>query len=376
MILPAPAPVPEPVPRAASSLALTVIAIIAVGVTLHFGRVFFLPLCVATYLALVFRPAVRWLADRKLPQPIGAALVVLTFLGGLGGLAYWASAPVQQAVAELPETMNEASRTLQRFRRPVERVVQAADELGTAVAPTTSNDVQRVELSTPRLGRVALDVTQNVLIGAVEVVALLFVMLASGGMFLDQLARLLPEFRRKEVAIALAQDLQTSFARYLATFALVNVCFGLSVGLALWLLDLPHAALWGVMAAFTEFVPFLGAVALIAGATLSALVNFDSTSHILAVPLVISTLNLLVENVMVPFVFGRRFTLQPVVVLLSVLFWYWVWGVPGAFLAVPMLIVAQIASRHIPALAPLGQLVGERRRERRRVVVLGEDPRS
>lgn len=369
-------PPPAPALRGSSSLALTVIALIAVGVTLHFGRVFFLPLCVATYLALLFRPTVRWLAERKIPQPIGAALVVLAFLGGLSGLAYWASAPVQQAAAQLPETMREASRALRQFRRPVERVVRAADELGTAVAPATSDDVQQVELTTPRLGRVALDVTQNVLIGAVEVIALLFVMLASGGMFLDQLARLLPEFRRKEVAIALAQDLQSSFARYLSTFALVNASFGLCVGVALWLLDVPHAALWGVMAAFTEFVPFLGAIALIAGATLSALVTFESTAHIIAVPLVLTTLNLLVENVVVPFVFGRRFTLQPIVVLLSVLFWYWVWGVPGAFLAVPMLIVAQIASRHVPALAPLGELVGERRQERKRILVLGADPRG
>ena len=358
---------------APGSLALTGLLILAAGYTLYFGRVFFLPLFAAAYLALLFRPIVRHLRGWRIPEALGAFLVVGTLVTALVGTGMVLRGPAQDWIEGLPATLDQAGRKMQGLRRPLDRVARATEAIEQTVSPKANGRV--VEVSGPRLGTVALDVTQQLLLGLVEVVALLYVMLATGETLLDRVAGVFRDPRHRTTALAIARDAQRSFSRYLGTFALINGTFGLCVGLAMLLLGMPHPMLWGALAALFEFVPFIGMLSLFVLATLTALVTFNDSVHLVAIPLVLLGLNFTVENLVAPFVFGRRLLLHPVVVLVSVLFWYWLWGVAGAFLAVPMLVFLGALAEHVPALAPLGGLVGER--QGRRILLTGlEDSRT
>ena len=261
---------------------------------------------------------------------------------------------------------------MQKLRRPLDRVARATEAIEHTVAPKA--EAQVVEVGGPHLGTVALDFTQQLLLAGVEVVALLYLMLATSEALLDRLASVFPDPRHRTAAIAIARDAQRSFSRYLATFALINGTFGVTVGRAMRLVGMPHPLLWGVLAALFEFVPFIGMLSLFVLACLTAIVTFSDTGHVLAVPLLLFGLNFTVENVVAPFVFGRRLMLHPVIVLVSVLFWYWLWGVAGAFLAVPMLVFLGALSEHVPSLAPLRGLVGERLGRRILLPHLTESP--
>jgi len=115
--------------------------------------------------------------------------------------------------------------------------------------------------------------------------------------------------------------------------------------------------LWGVMAGLLHFIPFLGAIVGITIVTLVALVTIDPMTTILLVPTVYFSLNLLEEYVVLPFVLGRRLMLNPVVILLWLIFWGWLWGIPGALMAVPSLAILKIISEHIESLGAVGEFI-------------------
>jgi len=116
--------------------------------------------------------------------------------------------------------------------------------------------------------------------------------------------------------------------------------------------------LWGAMAALAEFVPYLGATAMLAMLTMAGLITFPDLGHALLVPAAYLAVNLIQANFVTPAVLGRRLTLNPVAILVGLVFWWWIWGVGGAFIAVPMLATFKIFCDHIESLAPIGEFLG------------------
>ena len=125
----------------------------------------------------------------------------------------------------------------------------------------------------------------------------------------------------------------------------------------MFFLSMLNPVLWGVMAALLRFIPFLGAMVGISVVTLVAAVALDSLGAILLVPATYLALNLLEEYVAVPFVIGRRLLLNPVVLFIWLIFWGWLWGVPGALMAVPLLAIVKIICDHVQPLAPLAEFI-------------------
>jgi predicted PurR-regulated permease PerM len=168
----------------------------------------------------------------------------------------------------------------------------------------------------------------------------------------------LPRLSDKKKAVQIARETQAQVSTYLLTTTLVNVAFGVIVGFAMYLLGMPNPVLWGVLAGVTNFVPYLGAVActVILGAV--ALVHYDSVGQALVVPAVFQILNILEGNVITPMLIGRQLSLSPVVIFTAVLFWGWIWGIPGALLAIPITAVIKIACDHIEGLSALGEFLG------------------
>jgi predicted PurR-regulated permease PerM len=202
--------------------------------------------------------------------------------------------------------------------------------------------------------------------GLLEIFILLYFLLAGGDLFLQKLIKVLPHFCDKVKAVEIARATEAAVSAYLSTAFLVNIVEGSVVALVLWLLGMPNAVLWGVLVACFEFVPYLGALAAVIVLAVAGLATFDEVGHALLIPGSFLAINLLQANLVTPMLLGHRLTLNPVAIFIGLAFFFWIWGVPGAFLAVPLLASFKIFCDHIESLAAIGEFLGQRDEEERR----------
>jgi predicted PurR-regulated permease PerM len=239
----------------------------------------------------------------------------------------------------------------------VEQVSKTAEQVEQATTVTNSK-AQEVVVKGPTLTQRVFGTTQTIITGLLEVIILLYFLLAAGDLFLQKLIKVLPQLGDKKKAVAIARETEESISTYLATVTLVNLGLGLAVAGVMFLLKMPNPLLWGALAALAEFVPYLGATALVGVLALAGLATFEQVGHAMLVPISYLAVNLLQSQLITPMVLGHRLTLNPVAIFISLVFWWWIWGVPGAFIAVPLIATFKIFCDHIEALAPIGEFLG------------------
>jgi predicted PurR-regulated permease PerM len=339
------------------SLSITGLFVLAFFYTLYFAQAFFLPIVLAVLLDFLLSPLIRALKRLRIPEPLGAALVIVALLGAVGGAAYGLATPAQEWVAKLPGSVQEAEERLAKLRQPVEEVSKTAEQVAQA-AKMDDSKTPEVVVKGPSLTERLFGTTQTIVTGLLEVLILLYFLLAAGDLFLQKLIKVLPQLRDKKKAVAIARETEASISTYLVTVTLVNLGLGLAVAAVMSLLQMPNPLLWGALAALAEFVPYLGATVLVAVLALAGLVTFDQLGHAFLVPAAYLTVNLLQSQFIYPVVLGHRLTLNPVAIFVGLVFWWWIWGVPGAFIAVPLLATFKIFCDHIEALAPIGEFLG------------------
>ncbi|MDB4910616.1 MAG: hypothetical protein JWO39_1439 [Gemmatimonadetes bacterium] len=345
---------------AVRSLAGILLLVIALFYTLYFARAFFLPVTFGLLLNLLLSPFVRTLKRARIPEPVGAALVVLSIVAAVGIGGYFLADPAQAWIAKAPQTVATANMKIRKLRRPVEQVTKSADQMARAATSTSGAPrPQEVTLAGPSFMDRVLSTSATFLAGALETLVLLYFLLASGDLFLQKLTKMLPEFRDKKKAVAIARETETSISMYLSTVTLINVIEALVVSAVMWALGMPNPVLWGVLVFFLEFVPYLGALVMVGVLTLAALSTFEGVGHIIAVPASYLAINLLQAYVLTPMLLGRRLTLNPVAILMGLILWWEIWGVAGAFIAVPLLATLKILCDHIETLAPVGEFLGD-----------------
>jgi predicted PurR-regulated permease PerM len=340
------------------SLAITGLFVLAVMYTLYFARAFLLPIVLAVLLDFLLSPVIRTLKRVRVPEPLGAALVILALLGVLGGAIYSLADPAREWMRKAPQSIATVQGRLRELRRPVEQVTKTAEQVE-AAAEGTKSGPQEVVVRGPRLSERIFGTTQSLLTGALETLILLYFLLAAGDLFLQKLIKVLPLLRDKKKAVAIARETEASISTYLLTVAVVNVGLGIVVTLVMLLLKMPNAVLWGVLAAVAEFVPYIGATVMLGLLAMAGLVAFPDLGHALLVPAAYMGVNLVQANFVSPTVLGRRLTLNPVAILVGLVFWWWIWGVGGAFIAVPLLATFKIFCDHIESLAPIGEFLGK-----------------
>jgi predicted PurR-regulated permease PerM len=340
------------------SLALTGLFVLAAFYTLYFARAFFLPIVLAMLLNFLLSPLIRALKRGRIPEPLGAALVMLALLGVAGGSIYELVGPAREWVAKLPSNMHDAQDRLRQIRKPVEQVSKTAEQVEQVAKITDQPKTPEVVVKGPTLTERLFGTTQTIVASLIEVIILLYFLLAAGDLFLQKFIKVLPQLRDKKKAVAIARETEASISTYLVTVTLVNLGLGITVAVVMFLLKMPNPLLWGALAALAEFVPYLGATALMTLLALAGLVTFDQVGHALLVPAAYLGVNFLQSQFISPLVLGRRLTLNPVAIFIGLVFWWWIWGVPGAFVAVPLIATFKIFCDHIEALAPIGEFLG------------------
>jgi predicted PurR-regulated permease PerM len=339
------------------SLAITGLFVLAAFYTLYFARAFLLPVVLAVLLDFLLSPIIRALKRARIPEPLGAAFVIIGLLATTGAAVYGLSGPAKEWVQRLPSSVRAAEDRLRALRTPVEQVTKTAEQVEEATKMDEATP--EVVVRGPSLIERMFGTTQTILTTAIEVIILLYFLLAAGDLFLQKLIKVLPQLKDKKKAVSIARETEASISTYLVTVTLMNIGLGMAVSAVMYLLGMPNPLLWGAMAALAEFVPYLGATALVAVLTLAGIITFDQMGHALLVPLAYLGVNLLQSQFIYPMILGRRLTLNPVAILVGLVFWWWIWGIPGAFLAVPLLATFKIFCDHIEALAPIGEFLGE-----------------
>jgi predicted PurR-regulated permease PerM len=338
------------------SVALTGLFILAVFYTVYFLRSVLLPIVLALLLSYLLRPIVRTLARIKIPPLIGAALILVTLLSvvtlGVSALA----TPAADWLAKAPAGLKELEYKLLPMKRSMAEVAKAGGEIEKLATPDSSTKLA-VEVKRHPLTETLYTRTPEFITNVVLLLILLFFLLAYDGVFIAKLIKLLPTLSDKKRAVSIAHDIESHVSRYLFTVTLINCCLGIAVGTTVGLLGLPNPVMWGAMVAILNFVPYLGALTGVICMTIGAILSFDSLGYALIFPAVYLVFGTLEGNLITPWVMGRSLTLNPVLILLSLVFWGWMWGIAGVLLAVPILAAFKIFCAHIKPMEPLAEFL-------------------
>jgi predicted PurR-regulated permease PerM len=326
---------------------------------IYFARGFLLPVVLAVLGRLVLAPVVRALKARRVPEPLGAAVLLLGLLGtGVYGV-YRLADPAIAWFDTAPESIRRVETKLRMLRKPVEQVSKAAERVESIATGTDGKQEPTVTIR-PTTFRDRLFSHTGVLVtSAGMTLVLLFFLLASGDLFLRKVVKLLPSLTDKKLAVEVARAIESKISRYLLSVTLINTGLGVTVGIALALIGLPNPVLWGVMVGVLNFVPYVGPLTSQVVLLLVGVMTFDSLAYALVPPGIYFAIDVIESNFVTPAVLGRSLELNPVMIFLAVAFWTWLWGFAGALLAVPLLATLKILCEAFEPLAPIAELVSD-----------------
>ena len=341
------------------------VALVAFGAIafLYVGRSVVLPVILAWMAATTLRPLVTWLSWIRLPRTFSAAVISCLLVGAIVAGFLQLERPAARWINEAPERMTELRQRVQRIFPKAQHLSQATaavSNLGATEAEKREEQrkTPMVEVKDQRGTASILNWTGTFLAGLGEVLVLIYLLLAAGDLFLQKLVRVIPTLRGKIRAVEITREIEDNISNYLFSVTLINVGLGVAVSAGLFALGVPNAAMWGILAAVLNFVPYFGSVVGVAVLAAVGLLTFDSPWRGLLPALWFMALHLLEANLVTPILLGRRFTLNPVAIFVSLIFWIWLWGVPGALLSVPILVSFKVICDRIPSMAHLGEMIG------------------
>lgn len=320
------------------------------------------PVILGLLLALLLSPLVNLLERVHVPRAIGSLLVVLLIVVGIGAAISSQVQPAQQWLAHAPTSMRSIEHKLRDLRAPLTKAREATkrlENLGDQSPPAA----KVVVAEKPGVLDAALTSTPRALVSFAMVLLLLYFFLSSGDSFLRRLVEISPTMEDKRVVVGVARDVQQEISRYLVMVSTINLGLAVATALAMSLLGVPNALLWGALAGVLNFAPYIGASLTLVILSLVGLTTFTSLPHVLALPGVFFLLTMIEGQMITPLVIGRRLAINPVVVFVWLLLWGALWGIIGILLAGPLLACFGILCRQVPSLQPISVLMGDHRSE-------------
>ena len=342
---------------------LAIIAIVAAAVALYFAQEIFIPIALGLLFTALFRPMVRWLERIRVSPPVSATLIVLLFLGLLGAGGYFLAGPVKSWIRDVPKTMSSARGKIDKLRKPIKQVSQAVEK---AQQEVTGDQKSKAQPQAPAssgpampsfLGRV-FATTTGILSTLLQTLVIVFLVLATDKLLTRKVALLMPRPARGTPEEAV-DEAEAVVRRYLVVTALLAGGQGVVVAIAFMLLGMPSPILWGVLTFFFECLPYIGALFMVAAVTVTAFATFEGLGQILLPPLAYITISTIQNNVVSPFAYGSGLRLNPLVVLLVVLVGWFLWGVAGAFVAVPLLAAVKVFAERLDRESRLAALLAD-----------------
>jgi len=316
-----------------------------------------LPVVLALVMNLLLQPAVRLLGRVHVPRAVGALLTVFLVIGALVGLVAALSVPAATWAERLPEGIPRLEAHLDVIKVPIQalqKIIQQAEQA--ADAPPGHGSIVSVRRDLGITGALFAG-TRSVLDGLFTTVLVLYFLLVAGNIFLRRIVEILPTFSNKRQAVDISQQIQEDISAYLVTITAMNGAVGVTTAAAMYFCGLGDPLLWGVTAFLLNYIPIIGPLFGVCIFVLVGLLSFESLWWALLPPAIYLGIHLVEGETLTPMLLARRFTLNPVLIILSLVFWFWMWGVLGAILAVPMLAILKIISDRLRPLKALGHFL-------------------
>ncbi len=317
--------------------------VLAIPFALKAGSPFFLPLTAAIVIAIALVPILEWLERHRVPAPLAALICLLLFLTAANAALASIVVPAWGWLSILPERIDNIQSNVKplidfysNFESFVNRTIQDLAQ---------SRPIQPAETAAEAPPRSLLELAAT---SAPTAILEMFFAVLVIFFFLSGWTRL----RRNAItsrtsfggAMATArviQDVVDDTSAYLGTITMINVTLGLTVAGALWLIGMPTPLMWGGIVALLNYIPYLGPIFGAAFLAVGGLMTFQDVWTALLPAALMIGLHTIEANLITPLIVGRRLTINPIMILISLSFWGWVWGTPGALLAVPLLIIIQ-----------------------------------
>jgi predicted PurR-regulated permease PerM len=356
------------------SASLGVLAVLASVYTLRWASAVFIPVVFGLIVSYALSPIVTRLHHWRIPRALGAAVLLLGILGGMGSLLYSLSDDATVLIESLPDAAQKLRLALRGPREAppgtIDNVQKAAAELeraateGAVPAAPTPPGVTRVEITRPRFnvkdylwtGTLGL----AALAGQTLVVLLIaYFLLATGDTFRRKMVKLAgPGLSKKRITLEMLDEITVQLQLFLLVQLLTSVIVGVATWLAFAWIGLQHAAVWGVAAAVTNLIPYFGAVIIGAGSAVLGFMQFGRLDMALLIGAASFAIHGIVGNLLTPWMTSRASRMNPVAVFVGVFAWGWLWGVWGLLLGVPILMAVKAVCDRVDDLKPIGELLG------------------
>lgn len=344
----------------------TVCALIIGTGALYFGKPVLLPLASALIMSVVFSPIASRL-EHYCGRLISAAIVVLLVIGFISAMGYFLTielTEVADQVSEYSDNIGNKLATLEKTTPPwLQHVKEAVSEVQQRVESANQperkpREVMAIPVAAPlsdSLKPVAPIV--DVIVNTLLIIVLLFFLLYSRKDLRDRFVRLAARGRVPISAEAM-ETASYNVGHYLLLFSLINLGYGVATGIVAWYLGLPSAALWGLIAFLLRFIPYVGAMSSAVMPALVAFALFPGWSRSLEILGAFIVLDQVAAQLAEPFIIGRGVDVSPVALLVSAMYWSWLWGIPGLLLSTPLTACLKVAGDYIPPLGFLAILLG------------------
>jgi predicted PurR-regulated permease PerM len=344
------------------SKGVLVLAVLAVVYTLYLGKEILLPLVLAIVLKLLLQPEMRLLQERlRLPGPLAALLLIVAGFGVMAAVGLTISVPASGWIEKAPESLPLLKDKISILRQPLDYLQYGLNQLesitGSRSGAEATGRTVTVEQSSGLASYLATGTTTT-LSRFFTTMVILFFLLVSGDRLLRGFVEVLPRFKDKRTAVEIASETVDNISGYLLTITMMNTLVGVATGIAMQLCGLGDPILWGVMAFLLNYVPVLGPMTGVVIFFVAGAVSFDWPWYALIPAGIYLVIHIAEGETITPMLLAKRFTLNPVLVILSLFFWHMIWGIPGALLAVPLLAIFKIVADRIDPLKPIGHIIG------------------
>lgn len=317
--------------------------IISLMSVLYLAKSVFIPVFLATLIAFLLSPLVELLRKFYIPRALGSVIILVMVSTLIGLLLNYLAVPAGEWLERIPAEIHQIERKLSPFKESIETVQETTETVEEIASMSAGKEkAPDVVVKGPNIFYTLLDGTQALLINSLSFIVLLYFMLVSGHSLTRKAGLLFRDQNHRANLVKIIRDVQHKMSRYLLLITAINIVLGVVVAVVMWLTGMPTPIVWGASAAFFNFIPYVGPAINLGIISLVSLLTFDQLPQILLPPALLLALNLLEGQFIQPLFVGRMFTINPVIIFLSVLIWGWLWGMAGIFMAVPLLVIGKI----------------------------------
>lgn len=312
---------------------------LAMPFALRAGAEFFLPVTAALVVAIALVPMLEWLERRRIPSPFAAFVCIAMFLSAANVAVALIAVPAANWFARLPERVGqiranlspliEIYSNLERFIDDLVHTFARKPAAATTVTVQTPNSLLEIVASSAPFAAIQM----------LFAILVVFFFLAGWTRMRRRIIQSRSSFSSAMTTARVIQEMVDSTSAYISTITVINIALGATVSLALWAIGMETPLMWGGLVAVLNYVPYLGPITAAILLGFGGLMTYPDVWRGLAPAAAFVAIHLVEANVLTPMLVGRRLTINPLLILIALSYWGWVWGTTGALLAVPLLII-------------------------------------